>query len=445
MKAFADDTAVVLDEYVSVAPAVAHLFWEFERISALSLNIAKTIFIPLWPVSCFRSLRTAVSDVCPLWKDIELQTYGKYLGFMVGPGSPEHIWSKPLHKYLQRAKEWASLNLGIFYNLMVYRTFISSILSFIMQLGEDPPSLVEDTMSALRLLLSGPGSWITLADASHLKRSYHFPLEFSSLVSLSLACKARVLGTIARDSSSKAKQLQEALITHGRRPFPMWHRQCFFSVLARSECVLQEHGITPPAILRQTGRKGNLSFHSGALQLITQKCEATYYAESRVRPKCSCWKLSGIPGVVERRIVSNMRFLADNAPPRVSVVYFKAVWNGWVTDTRMRSLYMQQGHSIRSCMLLCGQGPDSVQHYAACSVFWQFLVDVVQVPAKWRSRDAFLLVCDSMCPRVKLQVAGACYALHQAVQVLRHKDHSVPLQPGTLLRCWYPRCGCKVG
>eukprot|EP00973_Karenia_brevis_P077009 10693932-Karenia_brevis.AAC.1 len=46
--AFADDTAMVVCNYGSVMPTLSRLFDEFAAISALSLTIKRTIFIPLW-------------------------------------------------------------------------------------------------------------------------------------------------------------------------------------------------------------------------------------------------------------------------------------------------------------------------------------------------------------------------------------------------------------
>ncbi|CAE8582650.1 unnamed protein product [Polarella glacialis] len=56
-----DDTAAVVADYVRPLPTLSKLFQEFESISALA--------------------------ICPLWKDILVRTAGKYLGFMIGPGS----------------------------------------------------------------------------------------------------------------------------------------------------------------------------------------------------------------------------------------------------------------------------------------------------------------------------------------------------------------------
>jgi hypothetical protein len=47
-RAFADDTAAVVDDFFGVLPRIAKLFDEYAAISGLFLNYAKTIVIPLW-------------------------------------------------------------------------------------------------------------------------------------------------------------------------------------------------------------------------------------------------------------------------------------------------------------------------------------------------------------------------------------------------------------
>ena len=139
--AFADDTAVVVANWIRCIPALSKLFDEFRRISALALNIQKTVFIPLWKVSSVEELRFRITEVCPLWHSINLDNAGKYLGFMIGPGSHGRSWQKPLLKFISRARDWASLRLGLFFNIRVYRMFILSVVSFVMQLEPDMPDL----------------------------------------------------------------------------------------------------------------------------------------------------------------------------------------------------------------------------------------------------------------------------------------------------------------
>ena len=138
IKAFADDTAVVVSNYVRAMPCMQQLFSEFERISSLGLNVHKTVMIPLWRYSSEGNLRRLVQEICPVWKDIRIAGTGKYFGFLVGPGSCGESWKKPLAKYLERAWVWSNLHLGMCLNAQAYRILILSILSFVMQLETCP-------------------------------------------------------------------------------------------------------------------------------------------------------------------------------------------------------------------------------------------------------------------------------------------------------------------
>ena len=60
--AFADDIAAAIADYRVSLPILAVLFQEFHIISALQLNVRKTIFIGLWPVSGQRLLRDLLKE-----------------------------------------------------------------------------------------------------------------------------------------------------------------------------------------------------------------------------------------------------------------------------------------------------------------------------------------------------------------------------------------------
>ena len=47
-RAFADDTATVLDEFFINFPKIASIFDTYGEISGLYLNYSKTIIVPLW-------------------------------------------------------------------------------------------------------------------------------------------------------------------------------------------------------------------------------------------------------------------------------------------------------------------------------------------------------------------------------------------------------------
>ena len=83
-KAFADDTAMVVPNFHWHANTIMSLFKEFGEISGLHLNLPKTVLIPLWPSTPQRVKRMLCDDF-PMWRDVCVSYFARYLGFLVGP------------------------------------------------------------------------------------------------------------------------------------------------------------------------------------------------------------------------------------------------------------------------------------------------------------------------------------------------------------------------
>ena len=137
-RAFADDTAAVVFDYVKTVPVLARLFEEYERISNLSLNIQKTVFIPLWPYSTVENMRTLIRELCPLWGNIKIASKGKYLGFVIGPRADADSWNAPMAKFKKRVHEWKNMKCGMLWNSLYYNMFAVTTLEFVAQLGDVP-------------------------------------------------------------------------------------------------------------------------------------------------------------------------------------------------------------------------------------------------------------------------------------------------------------------
>ena len=88
-----------------------------------------------------------------------------------------------------------------------------------MQLETDPSNISEHFCQALRALAPGPGSWATAADLTHLKAVFSFPAAFDDPKLLSMACKLRVIHTIAPVFKDRVKELRAVQAEAGRRPF----------------------------------------------------------------------------------------------------------------------------------------------------------------------------------------------------------------------------------
>ena len=140
---FADDTGLVVSEYIKAMPHLSRTFEEYALISALDLNVKKTVFIPLWPTTSLSNVRKLLRELCPRWRDIAVDWCAKYLGFSIGPGSVTKSWQKPLAKYQQRADTWSRLNLGLHLNTIVYKPFVASVLGFVWQLEAHVPESLQ--------------------------------------------------------------------------------------------------------------------------------------------------------------------------------------------------------------------------------------------------------------------------------------------------------------
>ena len=168
-----------------------------------------------------------------------------------------------------------------------------------------------------------------------------------------------------------------------------------------------------------------MGFQRAAAKLIAQRFAPPYYAEARVRAKLAKWDLPGVSGILGRRALRAFDVLSRWCAPRVLSAYFRALWNGWVTDHRMAGLVRAQGKCCRNCVLGCGSGADQLQHYAVCAVFWDFVSQPcpagLGIPSNARSKETFLLVSDGMSEDMKVLMSLGVYALHRTVNHCRNQ------------------------
>ena len=81
VRAFADNTAMVVDDLFAHAGAIGAAFREFGVISCMVLNLPKTVVVPLWPQP-LDEVREEIDQTLPEWKGIQVASASRYLGFM---------------------------------------------------------------------------------------------------------------------------------------------------------------------------------------------------------------------------------------------------------------------------------------------------------------------------------------------------------------------------
>ena len=113
------------------------IMWEFALCSGLTLNMAKTVLIPLWEGDP-ELFRNRLMAKAPGWGAAPLRHSAKYLGFILGPASGKDSHNEPLAKYRARLEAWRNTEGGTFMSIMAYRTYILTVLTFVAQLANAP-------------------------------------------------------------------------------------------------------------------------------------------------------------------------------------------------------------------------------------------------------------------------------------------------------------------
>ena len=291
-----------------------------------------------------------------------------------------------------------------------------------MQLEVLPAHIDENIDEAMRLLVPGPGSWVTRPDLHNLSKIYGMPVHLNDIHATALAAKLRVIHTLAKDCHARKRELDQVHADHFQRPHGGWHYRSLFGVLCEAEDRLNHHGIGRRLVQRSL--PPGLSFQRKAYLMIHSALSKPYFAESRIRAKLYRWKLNGIPAHTERNILKNFQMLREMCHPRVTLAYFRLIWNGWVTDRRMNVLV--PATSRRGCVFGCGWDEDSIEHYSLCRVFWDFAASPrptgLGIDTGMRSRDAFFMVHSNMTRDDRIRMAIGGYAAYRAVCHLRHSD-----------------------
>ena len=375
-RAYADDTAMVVQSIQADTRVAQDIFTELEAVSCLRLNLKKCVLIPLGDRT-HHAVRASLSEWCPAWTAMHIADCGKYLGMVIGPGKGFSSWRDPIQKAWSRVHMWDWSKLGLLFATQVWNVFIISTLSFVAQLERPPPDVLANVESMLRKAAYGPGNWCSAADMQHLQRSYCFASEFKSLATVVPATMLRVAcmedrwngGLRVCDRSRSLTGLVQGFVRFGRygRMYD-WHRLASVHQLADNLLHLQQRGVTERAIVSQLTshavrpwtqdmeRRVRRNFQRAVHQAI--KSQTLHCAEQRVSEKLSKF------GIMDRRqadrSLRRLRWLSGRVPPRVWAATFGSLWNRWATWRRRQ-------RRCRACVL-CDDAEDSIQHYAVCRV-----------------------------------------------------------------------------
>lgn len=375
VNAFADDTAVVFRDLKGDLPKLFDIFGRLARASGLELNMRKCVLIPLGDRAP-NAVKAYLERSGSPWFGVHVDTQGRYLGFQVGPGRRGDSWDKPVKKAHQRIGMWDWAKLGLFYSTQVWNIMIVSLFAFVSQLERPPPAVLAVETRLLRKAAPGVGGWCRQSELHRLSRAFGFPGEFRGIADSIEAIHLRVAvhenaqhGGLQLRRRSAALQAARLHTTHPDREFRLraWYENAHSDILLQSVRALRARGITTIAVedaaagtaVRPWTPAQAVQVRRGFQKAARRMALAgdTYDALAWHRRKLERW------GFMDRRqaarSLARLKELHSLVPPRVLAAAIGCMWNRWPTSRRKQRRGCQ-------CLLGCGVGEDSVEHYNGC-------------------------------------------------------------------------------
>ena len=425
VRAYADDLAVVLPDGVYAAQVLEPMFDEYARVSGLKLHHGKSQWIPLYPVGV-EAERARLCACAPAWGDFSISFSAAYLGFVLGPERQAKSWAKALRKYDERAAIWRAIGGGMALSLAAYSTYILPVVSFLAQLDDVPDEWEDHERRAFAHLLPGPRGWLhpdALRGLGQLQCTRR-ARDFKDFRAWADAAKSRVFNWEALPAgglrvAARARELrrlrQECAPPDWRAAiWAHWFDSSFLFLLERAEDRVRR-AVGGPVLAVASGPQESTNSEMARRQwqracyqaLRPDRTEAAY---RHLRRRLDSWAVSVLPGRRAHRAVEVLRDLSTHATPRIFAATLRTLCRGWTTRRRSAA-----------CLLQCGRGEDSIEHYANCPVFCRFTCQKLRLP---QAAPPDRLLCLSglaqSTPRDRQVWAIARYALYTAVCMLRH-------------------------
>ena len=261
-----------------------------------------------------------------------------------------------------------------------------------------------------------------------------------------MACKLRATHFAVPHVVDLHSELLVAQSEHFKRPFGRWHNSSFTANLVENTKKLADAKISSQGILQQVRRQhgaakfARVHFQAICLQMMMQNYFPVYDPVVRLRHKLQRWKLEGPPRLVAERALTNLNRLPKVARQKLVANALRAIFNGWVTERRMRTL---TGSSESACALGCGLGSDCIEHYAFCHVFTDFRRSLRPhgVVLGRASLSQFLLVAKGMTDDDLPWGAIASYALANTLRLLTSGSKSDGRRNALSLLRWHAARG----
>ena len=372
-RAYADDIGIILCNWILTLPGIISLFTDFAKCAGLQLNLAKTIFIPLWAKFDITTIRQQMQLHIPEWATMPIAANGKYLGFYLGPGGFDATWKMVYKKMNAAVCKWAAIHPGALYTILACNVYILSKMSYILQCYELPDDFHLFLTRLIAQLFPGPGMWITWKYLCGLKE-LGFPAQILNPFFLAKATMRRQiwrLQDISSDTIVSCKLTERAsrnINTRDDTDFIWWIHNGIGTFWGNNINECNKYGINNIFISQGMEKmKGSKrSPQKLILERIQLKLQYTGYVNNFLRNRLKYWDIYEPLRRVTDRTARHIALAGKLTKPAVTFAYLRTCMNGWPTFQRMHHCSSFTGTDL--CIYGCNCGNDSLKHYGHCRI-----------------------------------------------------------------------------
>ena len=270
-----------------------------------------------------------------------------------------------------------------------------------------------------------------------MSQAFHLPGEFRQLTAAALAAKMRVMhfenrhpgGLHVRHRASDLEDLlssTDLLVRKAR--WSGWYQRSALLVLQAADQQFQDVGCRRIAIEDRAAGFAPRPWTEAMTSHMRrhfQRTASSMWAERQgsIPPETRLRHKLGLRGFHDRRqtvrCLERLRHVAQGVPPRVAAAAFGCIWNRWATARRMQ----RRGSA---CLLGCGRGEDSVEHYCTCRITRDFASSFLAVRYRFSPPlEHWFFVApqcvDSEEESWHFRVAALQYSVLRATNAARHR------------------------
>jgi len=312
--------------------------------------------------------------------------------------------------------------------ILAHNQYIASVLSYIGQLVPLSAEVVKCFDGFVYKLFPGPANWITPAIARSMKH-FGFPCQLVDPQLVSKASMLRYHSNTKLNVDEMGTEMYLHLNAYRKNPnrkeeLLEWHEGAFTLNLLRNLSDCRTDGITLEGASSSEGPRWKKG--PGLQKIVVQELHSRKYSRSYaidcLRKRLRRWRLALNLRLSTDIATKNLIVVAKSCKPSVQAAYLRTLCNGWCTARRFR-FCLKANHPIKRCLLGCGSGCDSIEHYMQCSTVVKFFhKSGLEHYAPTMSH--FLLIQRGLSPLYVCRHARCLYAVYLTHSIFRQNDDS---------------------